>query len=418
MFDIVGKFNTATVFAENIESEAYAQLLAICNQEIVKDEIIRIMPDCHAGAGCTIGTTMTMTNDKAIPNLVGVDICCGVAVCNMGNIDIAFDKLDKFINNNIPMGFNIRKEKHRFSNELSKNKSLNLNNLVCRDNVDINKGYYSIGSLGGGNHFIEIDVDETTGEKYLVIHSGSRHLGYEICRYYQNKGYKKLNKKSFDDFNKGERIKIIEKLKQEGREKEIEKEIQEKLSKVKFTSIPKDLCYIEGDDYEDYLHDMEIIQKFAEFNRYAIMQDILDFLGVKNPIEKFTTLHNYIDLGRNILRKGAVSANYKEKLIIPMNMRDGSLICIGKGNPNWNYSAPHGAGRLMSRSKAKNSISLEEFKESMKNVYSSSIVYSVIDEAPMAYKPMEDIVNQIGGDGNTVELLKVIKPLYICMAKE
>ena len=413
MFEIQGKHNTAKVYAETIESEAYAQILELCNQESMKDQSIRLMPDCHAGAGCTIGTTIHITNGRIIPNLVGVDICCGVTVAELGDIDIDLEKFDGFIRNNIPMGFSIRKNGHRFISELTDEKSSYcLRKLRCAKSVNITKGLHSIGTLGGGNHFIELDTDESNN-KYLVIHSGSRHLGFEVCKYYQNLAYKKLNILSAEA--RGEKDRIISELKAKGRQREIPEALEKLIKNTKFTSVPKDLTYLEGSDYSDYLYDMEILQRFADLNRLAMADDILKYLNINRDVSIFTTLHNYIDLSRNILRKGAVSAEEGEKLIIPMNMRDGSLICIGKGNPEWNYSAPHGAGRLMSRSKAKSSITLKEFQESMQGIYSSSVVSSVIDESSMAYKPMEAITSQIG---ETVTVQKIIKPIYNAKAKE
>ena len=412
MLEIKGKYNTAKVYTDLIEPEAVSQIMELLNQEIVKNETFRLMPDCHAGAGCVIGTTLTVTSDKLIPNLVGVDIFCGVDVTNLGKIDVDLPKLDEFIRNNIPMGFNIRKDLHTYAKDFQK-KKVNLSNLRCANKVDITKGYYSIGSLGGGNHFVELDKD-SEGNIYLVIHSGSRHLGYEVAKYYQEQAYLELNRQAYDV--KAKREGIVRDLKAKGRQSEIKKALDEELllRKTKFTPIPKELAYLQGSLFSDYVSDMNVLREFAYLNRKAMAKDILDFLGVK-PIDEFTTLHNYLDTENMILRKGAVSAQSGEKLIIPINMRDGSLICIGKGNSDWNYSAPHGAGRIMSRSEAKRRISLDEFSESMKGIYSSSVVASVIDESPMAYKPLESILENIK---DTVDVVNVIKPIYNAKAKE
>jgi len=396
MIEIKGKYNTAKVFTNNVEPEAMAQILELCNQEFVKDSVIRIMPDTHAGAGCTIGTTMTI-DDKIVPNLVGVDIGCGMETIKLKNKNIELSKLDKVIHEFIPSGFDIRKKEHPYV------RNINLDELLCKKHVDINRAKLSIGTLGGGNHFIEVNKDSEEN-LYLVVHSGSRHLGKQVAEYYQELGYKELVKNT-------EVIKeIIAKLKAEGREKEIEKEIK----KIKPPNISKQLAYVQGKSYEDYLADMKLVQKFAVLNRKAIVDEIVRRMNFKIE-EQFTTIHNYIDLDSMILRKGAISARKGERVLIPINMRDGSLICIGKGNKDWNYSAPHGAGRLMSRAKAKEVITLKEFKESMKGIYSTTVNKSTIDECPMAYKPMEEIIENIQ---DTVEIVDIIKPIYNFKAAE
>lgn len=360
------------------------------NQDYINDAKIRIMPDCHAGTGCVIGTTMTIS-DKVCPNLVGVDIGCGMLAVRIAEKDVDLPKLDDVINTYVPAGFNV-------NDELLGNFS-HLNDLVAPANISL--AYCSIGSLGGGNHFIELDKDDD-GNLWLVIHTGSRHLGLEVAKYYQELAYKQLK-----DLDVGDKIKaVIADLKAKGREKEIEKTIN--ALKMHEPHIPKSLCYVSGQAFKDYIHDMEIVQKHAELNRKYIADTIIEKMGW-HICEEFQTIHNYIDTKNLILRKGSVSARDGEKLIIPINMRDGSLICVGKGNPDWNYSAPHGAGRILSRSEAKDAVGIDEFRESMKGIYSSSVMESTIDESPMVYKPMEEIMENIK---DTVDIVKVIKPVY------
>ncbi|BBA52243.1 tRNA-splicing ligase RtcB [Fusobacterium varium] len=399
-YEITGKYNTAKVFTNVIENEAVEQVKILCNQEFISGSKIRIMPDVHSGAGCTIGTTMTIT-DKVIPNLVGVDIGCGMETVMIADKEIDLEKLDKLIYEKIPSGHNIRKIPHELINEID------LNQLRCTGHVKMDRAIRSIGTLGGGNHFIEAGKDEE-GNIYITVHSGSRHLGLEVANYYQKMGYKALNKVSDVDIEK-----IIEQLKSEGREKEINKTIKE-IKKQIITDIPPALAYVSEELFDDYIYDMKLIQKFAVLNRKAMMNEIIK--GVETEIiEEFTTIHNYIDTDMMILRKGAVSAKKGEKLLIPINMRDGSLICIGKGNEDWNYSAPHGAGRLMSRTKAKKVFNLKSFKEEMVGVYTTSVNKDTLDECPMAYKAMEDIVKNIG---DTVDIIKRIIPIYNFKAGE
>ncbi|WP_308009680.1 RtcB family protein [uncultured Fusobacterium sp.] len=399
-YEITGKYNTAKVFTNVIENEAVEQVKILCNQEFISGSKIRIMPDVHSGAGCTIGTTMTIT-DKVIPNLVGVDIGCGMETVMIADKEIDLEKLDKLIYEKIPSGHNIRKIPHELINEID------LNQLRCTGHVKMDRAIRSIGTLGGGNHFIEAGKDEE-GNIYITIHSGSRHLGLEVANYYQKMGYKALNKVSDVDIEK-----IIEQLKSEGREKEINKTIKE-IKKQIITDIPPALAYVSEELFDDYIYDMKLIQKFAVLNRKAMMNEIIKGLETE-IIEEFTTIHNYIDTDMMILRKGAVSAKKGEKLLIPINMRDGSLICIGKGNEDWNYSAPHGAGRLMSRTKAKKVFNLKSFKEEMVGVYTTSVNKDTLDECPMAYKAMEDIVKNIG---DTVDIIKRIIPIYNFKAGE
>ncbi|MDU6262997.1 MAG: RtcB family protein [Anaerocolumna aminovalerica] len=393
---IEGKYNIAKVYTEVVEETALEQIRTLCNQEFVKDSKIRIMPDVHAGAGCTIGTTMTL-KDCVVPNLVGVDIGCGMETIQIKNSHIELQKLDKLIYEKIPSGFNIRSSVHKYNDEID------LNMLRCKreGRINLDRAVKSLGTLGGGNHFIEADKDEE-GNIFIVIHSGSRHLGLEVANYYQELAYKSLNGNTADDINQ-----LIINCKTAGREKEIQRGIDDLKAQVR-TEIPKSLAYLAGPLMEDYIHDMKIVQRFALLNRKAMMDEIIR--GLKLKVEdEFTTIHNYIDTEAMILRKGAVSAKKGERLLIPINMRDGSLICIGKGNEDWNNSAPHGAGRLMSRIKAKSTFTVSEFKKQMKGIYTTSVNSDTLDECPMAYKDMEDIVKNIG---DTAEIIKIIKPIY------
>lgn len=394
MIELSGKYNSAKVFTDIIEPDAISQIITLCSQEISKDSKIRIMPDVHAGTGCTIGTSMTI-KDKAVPNMVGVDIGCGMETVRIKEKHIELQKLDKLIYEKIPSGFGIRTKTHRYAEKI------HLENLYCIEHINLEKAENSIGTLGGGNHFIEADKS-SDGSIYIVIHSGSRHLGVEVAKYYQNEAYRRLNKTAQSDIDE-----LIARLKAEGKTKNIQQEIK-KLTNTKTTSIPKHLAYTEGELFEQYIHDMKIVQEFALINRQAMMNEIIK--GMKLHItEQFSTIHNYIDTDNMILRKGAVSAQKGEKLIIPINMRDGSLICTGKGNPDWNFSAPHGAGRLMSRSQAKQSFTVSEYKKQMNGIYSTSINSSTLDECPMAYKDINDILDNIS---DTVDVNDIIKPIY------
>lgn len=406
MQEVNGKYNTAKVYTDVIDEKSLQQIKTLCDQEFTSGAKIRLMPDVHAGAGCTIGTTMTI-KDKIVPNLVGVDIGCGMeTLCIKADSEVSRNfngaELDKIIRMNIPSGFNIRKFPHAFVEQ------------VEWDNI---KGHYnkkrawlSLGTLGGGNHFIEADRDDE-GNLYIVVHSGSRHAGLEIADYYQEQAWKQINGNSEADCKH-----LIDQLKSEGRENEIQGRLAELKAQVS-TNVPKDLAYVSGELFDDYINDMRIMQHFAMLNRKAMIQSISIGLHIKEAdmIDQFTTIHNYIDTENMILRKGAVSAQNGEKFLIPINMRDGSLICIGKGNEDWNCSAPHGAGRVMSRSKAKKELSLEEFKAEMSGIWSSTVNLDTIDEAPMAYKTMDDIVANIAP---TAEIQKVIKPIYNYKAGE
>ena len=387
MIEIKGKYNTAKVFTDNLEDKAAGQILELCSQEFVKDSCIRIMPDTHAGAGCTIGTTMTI-KDKIVPNLVGVDIGCGMFVSRIEKTDINFTKLDNVIRNFVPSGFNVREVPHEYST------FIDVFSLKCKEHVDLKRASLSVGTLGGGNHFIEMNRDEDENI-YLVVHSGSRHLGKQIAEYYQNRATKEIVKKSNDE--------IISVLKSQGRERDIQREIEKERSKINDA-----LSYVQGETFIDYIHDMRIAQLFAEYNRKAIAEVIIREMKFIVS-DSFTTIHNYIDMDEMILRKGAISAKKNEKVIIPINMRDGSIIATGKGNADWNQSAPHGAGRLMSRKQAKLKLSLEEFKKSMDGIYTTSLSMDTLDEAPFAYKPIDEIISNIQ---DTVEIDKIIKPIY------
>ena len=352
------------------------------------------MPDIHAGAGCTIGTTMTIT-DKVVPNLVGVDIGCGMETIRIREKRLELQKLDRLIREKIPSRFSIREKAHRYFSQI------NLNELCCARHADLLRAEKSIGTLGGGNHFIEADRDDE-GNLYIVVHSGSRHLGVEVAGYYQEAGYRMLNRA--DDASAEA---LIARMKAEGRRKEIQKELK-KLKNQKRTSIPKALAYVSGELFEQYIHDMKIVQHFAMLNRQAMMDEIVG--GMKLHVEEqFATIHNYIDTDAMILRKGAVSARAGERLLIPINMRDGSLLCVGRGNEDWNCSAPHGAGRLMSRADARQSFTVSEFKKQMAGIYTTSVSRATLDECPMAYKGMQDILDNIGP---TAEVVKIIRPIY------
>ena len=394
MIEVKGKYNEARIFTDVVDSASIAQVQELCNQEFTAGSRIRLMPDIHAGKGCTIGTTMTIT-DKVVPNLVGVDIGCGMETTRIREKRLELQKLDKLIYERIPSGFSIREKAHRYASQID------LGQLYCASHVDLIRAEKSVGTLGGGNHFIEVDRDDE-GNLYLVVHSGSRHLGVEVATYYQDKGYKVLNKT--DDVSLKA---IIERMKAEGREKEIQKELK-KLKNIKQTKIPHMLAYVSGELFQQYIHDMKIVQQFAMLNRQAMMDEIVK--GMKLHVEEqFTTIHNYIDTDTMILRKGAVSAKAGEQLLIPINMRDGSLLCVGKGNEDWNFSAPHGAGRLMSRAEAKQSFTVSEFKKQMADVFTTSVNRSTLDECPMAYKGMQDILDNIGP---TADVVKIIRPIY------
>lgn len=400
MIEIPGKYCTAKVYTNNIEDAAYKQILNLMNQPFAKGSNCAIMPDCHAGVGCVIGLTARIT-DKVVPNLVGVDIGCGMLTVKVDkSFKIDLDKVDSIMRNDIPSGMNHRKTKHMFADRV------HLDDMLAPINAE--KLKLSIGTLGGGNHFVEINVD-SEGNHYFVIHSGSRHLGIEVCRYYQNIAIKECRRN-------GEYVKAtISRLKESGRSSEIESTINR--MNAERPSVPNELAYLEGSMMKNYLHDMEIAQDYAVCNREAMMLVLLSGLGVKSPyiLDDFCTVHNYIDLEHMVLRKGSISLLEGEKAIIPMNMRDGSLIVEGKGNPDWNFSGPHGAGRLMSRSKAKETLKLDDFKASMKGIYTTCVSTGTIDESPMAYKPYEEIMTNIEP---TAKIVERIKPIYNFKASE
>ena len=400
MVFIEGKYNTAICYTPEMEPVSAGQIKSVCDQEAFAASKIRIMPDVHAGMGCTIGTTMTII-DKVVPGMVGVDIGCGMETVKLAEREIDFEALDELIRREIPCGREVRKELHPLNDQID------LQQLRCSPYVGLPRARRSIGTLGGGNHFIEVDRGED-GSLYLVVHSGSRHLGKQVCEYYQDQGRMALWGGARYQIDK-----LIAQLKAEGRFWEIDSAVKQ-LKKEHRLSIPKELAYVEGKLFEDYIHDMHITQRYAVLNRKAMTDVILRGMGL-TAVEEFTTIHNYIDTDSMILRKGAVSAKKGEKLLIPINMRDGSLICSGKGNEDWNCSAPHGAGRLMSRKDAFAKLSLEEYKAEMEGIYSTCVAKDTLDEAPMAYKPMDEIVSQIGP---TAEIVERIQPIYNFKAAE
>ncbi len=394
MIEVSGKYNSAKIFTDVVDQASIAQVILLCSQEFAQGSRIRMMPDIHAGAGCTVGTTMTI-RDKVVPNLVGVDIGCGMETVRLRERHLELQQLDKYIRQRIPSGFSIRDKAHRYMEKVD------LSALRCYKSVNPLRAEKSLGTLGGGNHFIEVDRDED-GDLYLVIHSGSRHLGLEVANFYQNEAYQRLNGSSRADAEA-----LVAQLKAEGRDKEIQKALKA-LKSTKRTSVPKPLAYAQGELFDDYIHDMAIVQQFAALSRQAMVDELLRGLKL-HAQDSFTTIHNYIDMEAMVLRKGAVSAKEGERLLIPINMRDGSLICVGKGNPDWNCSAPHGAGRLMSRADAKHSFTVSQFKKEMDGIYTTSVGKSTLDECPMAYKTMSDIVDNIG---ETARIEKIIRPVY------
>lgn len=369
MIDIAGTYNTARVFTDELEPSSEGQIRALCEQPFTAGSKIRIMPDVHAGKGCTIGTTMTI-GEHVVPNLVGVDIGCGMETVLLKDRRIDLPALDSFIRQNIPCGREVRERPHRSHGRI------HIDELCCYKKIDVRRAKESLGTLGGGNHFIEVDKDDD-GNLYLVIHTGSRNLGLRVAELYQKKAYQAAG----------------------GREQ---------------TEIPYELAPLSGEDMADYLHDMALMQRFAALNRQIIREVILDGMRL-TAIDCFTTIHNYIDIESMILRKGAVSAKNGERLLIPMNMRDGSLLCTGLGNEDWNCSAPHGAGRRYSRKDAENSFTVSAYRKEMEGVFTTSVSQETLDECPMAYKPMEDIWDHIG---DTVRVDRIIRPVYNFKASE
>lgn len=394
MFEIKGKVNTAICYAKVVEDEAIEQIRRMCDYDFTENSKIRIMPDVHAGKGCTIGTTMTVA-DKVVPNIVGVDIGCGMYTINLGKNDIDLAKLDEAAHF-VPSGMNIwegRQEK------------FDLQELRCYRSLKNTKWLErSLGTLGGGNHFIEVDR-ASDGTNYLVIHTGSRNLGKQVAEIYQQLAI---------DLNKGketyfqQRDEIIRTYKEQGRRKEIQKALEAISWNQRETTMPEDLCFLYGQFFDDYMHDVEICQRFARRNREKIVEVLLVRTSMTGG-EAFHTIHNYIDTNEMILRKGAIAAHAGEKVLIPINMRDGSVLAIGIGNPEWNYSAPHGAGRIMSRTKAKNELNLDEYRKTMAGIYTTSVNEATLDEAPMAYKSLEDIIDVIK---ESVDVIEVMKPIY------
>lgn len=402
MLEIKGKNNTAVCYAKVVENDAIEQIRRMCDYELTSGSRVRIMPDVHAGKGCTIGTTMTVI-DKVCPNIVGVDIGCGMYTVKLGNTDIDFQKVDE-VCHYIPSGLNVWD---------GRDERFDLTKLKCyRSLRDTKRLERSLGTLGGGNHFIEIDKS-SEGVFYLVIHSGSRNLGKQVAEIYQ---------KFAIDLHAGKedyyirREEIIRTNKEAGRRSEIQNALKKLAQeyKDKAPDVPEDLCWLYGSFLLDYLHDVEICQEFARRSRERMAEIILDKTGME-AIDAFHTIHNYIDTDEMILRKGAIAAHEGEKVLIPINMRDGSVIATGKGNPDWNYSAPHGAGRVMSRTKAKNSLNIEEYRAAMEGIYTTSVNESTLDEAPMVYKSLEDIIDVIH---STVDIIDIIKPVYNFKASE
>ncbi|TDQ42872.1 RtcB family protein [Aureibacillus halotolerans] len=393
MKQVSGKFTSAKIFTDNVDKTALGQIQELCDQSFAEGSTVRIMPDVHAGKGCTIGTTMTI-KDKVVPNLVGVDIGCGIVVCelNVGSKEIDFAELDQVIREKVPSGSDIRETvsdyaPHSLLNELDA--------IIAGFSKD--RALKSLGTLGSGNHYIEVG-EGNQGKVFLSIHSGSRSVGSAVAKHHQNKAI------SYHEFNPNEKADLIARLKAEGRYQDIQIELQNVKPKV----INKDLAYLEGSHLDDYLHDMKIAQEFAVANRFVMVQEIVKAMGWA-IVDTFDSIHNYIDLDHMILRKGATSAQKGELAVIPLNMRDGSLIVKGKGNADWNYSAPHGAGRVMSRTKARANVDFDDFIKTMEGVFSTSVTRATIDEAPAAYKPKEEIIANIK---ETVDIVTLVKPLY------
>ena len=402
------------IFTDRIDENALEQIKELLSINVFSDKKIRIMPDVHAGSGCVIGFTGDL-GDKVIPNIVGVDIGCGMRVLNLGKIsDIDFHGFHEFILSHVPSGMIVREDKRGFVQLVGEEMNIYreakkmITELYCyrnlKDTARINK---SIGTLGGGNHFIELDRDDD-GNVYIVIHTGSRNLGKQVADIYQARAVKHLTEGA-DDFE--QKIKdLIAEYKAAGRKKEIQGVIKQmrKTQVVKTPTLPPGLCYVEGETREAYLHDMRICQRWAVMNRRLIAMLLLKFFPGVEPLEEFESVHNYIS-DDNLIRKGSISAAEGEKCIIPLNMRDGSLICVGKGNPDWNCSAPHGAGRVLSRTQAYAQITMDDFVESMKGIYSESVVDSTRDESPMVYKPASEIISNIGP---TVDIETIIRPIF------
>lgn len=394
--EIRGKVNTAVCYAKVAEELAIEQIRRMCDYEFTENSRIRIMPDVHAGKGCTIGTTMTIT-DKVVPNIVGVDIGCGMFTLNIGKTEIDFEKVDEAAHS-IPGGMEVWEEAKE---------DFDLTALKCYSELKSTERLNrSLGTLGGGNHFIEID-EAQDGTKYLIIHSGSRNLGKQVAEYYQNLAIELNSGKN--DFSTAKE-ELIRTYKEQGRAVEIQTALKQLAVEwaAKKPSIPEDLCFLYGEYLDAYLHDVEICQKFAKRSRELMAEMITQKCGF-TPVDSFHTIHNYIATDEMILRKGSIAAHKGERVLIPINMRDGSILAAGKGNEEWNFSAPHGAGRLMSRNFAKENLDLDEFVELMKGVYTTTVSLDTIDEAPMAYKSLDDIIDVVQ---EAVDVIEVLKPIY------
>ncbi|UUV27346.1 MULTISPECIES: RtcB family protein [Lysinibacillus] len=397
MIEINGRFTNAKIFAQTALQTAVDQIQELTDQAFMAGTKVRIMPDYHAGKGCVIGTTIQL-QDRVVPNLVGIDVGCGVFVAQLDVTTVDFAQLDAIIRTYVPSGQDIHKEvspsRHFVEFEGKQFRASGLKD----DYTNL-----SLGTLGGGNHFIELAKDEDD-QHYLLIHTGSRYVGAKVANWHQKRAYDNLRREDLTE--------KIEALKQQGRHQEIQSMIQAYKEQTPF--VPKDLSYLEGEAFHDYIHDMKIAQQFARMNRWTIAETIAKQMDW-HFTDTFDTIHNYIDTETMTLRKGAVRANKGEKLVIPMNMRDGSLICIGKGNAEWNYSAPHGAGRMFSRRAAKKALNMADFKDTMQGIWTTSVNEETLDEAPMAYKPMTEITSAIV---ETVDIVKVIKPVYNFKASE
>jgi RNA-splicing ligase RtcB len=392
MIVVKGKCSIAHIHTDNVEDSTLSQITDLCNNECSRGSIIHVMPDCHTGNGCVIGTTMTI-KDTVVPNLVGVDVACVDITAKLQELVTDFAAYDHQVRRSIPAGFNSRKTIHPFAKEID------LSGLKCADKIDrLDHAPYQIGTLGGGNHFHSIE-QSSTGEQYAVIHSGSRGIGKKVAEYYQNLAIFECRNTKVS-----QRQNIIQECNNIGRLQDI----GNMLSSI--SPLVEDLAYLEGASFDDYMHDMEILRQYANLNRAAMIDELVNHAGI-SVSESFETVHNYVD-GQSkdvILRKGAISAQKGEKVVIPLNMRDGSIIAVGKGNSDWNYSAPHGAGRVMGRREAKRTFKLEAFQEAMEGIYSTSVSQDTIDESPFVYKPASDIVDNIS---DTVEICEIIKPVY------
>jgi RNA-splicing ligase RtcB len=396
---IQGSQTEAKVFSNYPQETALEQIQELCNQAFLKDTKISIMPDYHAGKGCVIGTTIQL-EDKVVPNLVGVDVGCGVLTVKLQDKKVDFNKMDQVIRTYVPNGQELHSDE---TVEFINTSFPAIQEFKAEHILSENRSRYSLGTLGGGNHFIEVSVD-SDGYHYLTIHTGSRYVGARIATYYQKVAISKHRQQDLTE--------MIDKLKAEGRQKEIQTAIQS--YKEKNQVIPNDLAYLEGEDFQHYIHDMKLAQSFAKANREEIARSITENMGFEE-MDRFDTVHNYIDTDNLILRKGAVSAQKGERLIIPINMRDGSILAVGKGNEEWNFSAPHGAGRILSRTKAMKTLNMDDFHNTMKGIWTTSVSEETLDEAPMAYKSMNEILEKVE---ETVEIASFIKPVYNFKASE